>query len=229
MTKVVRPFIDLVQRLLQLALGRGVERAGRLVEDQDRRVLEQRPGDRQALALAAGQRAAALADRRCRGPSAWRAMNSSAWARSSASIISSSVASGRPTCRFSRIERANSIGSWNTTPILRRSEDRREVADVVAVDADRARLRIEGAVQQARASSTCPSRSRRRGRSSRRAATAKETSCTAGALAVIGEAHVLEGDGAARSARRSSASGLVVHGRRGVEDLEELAASSAPA
>ena len=51
-------------------------------------------------------------------------MNSIAWARSSASIISSSVASGRPTCRFSRIERANSIGSWNTTPMLRRSEER---------------------------------------------------------------------------------------------------------
>ena len=53
---------DLVERRLQLALGRGVERARRLVEDQDRRVLEERAGDRQALALAAGERAAALAD-----------------------------------------------------------------------------------------------------------------------------------------------------------------------
>ena len=41
-----------------------VERRGRLVEDQDPRVLEQHPGDRQALLLAARQLVAALADER---------------------------------------------------------------------------------------------------------------------------------------------------------------------
>ena len=51
-----------LQRLLDLRLGRRVERAGRLVEDQDRRVLQQRPGDGEALALAARKRDAALAD-----------------------------------------------------------------------------------------------------------------------------------------------------------------------
>src|SRR3954465_12492452 len=50
------PLHDLLERELELALGRGVERARRLVEDQHRRVLEQRPGDREALALAAGER-----------------------------------------------------------------------------------------------------------------------------------------------------------------------------
>ena len=47
-----------------LGLGRGIERARRLVEDQDRRVLQQRPGDRQPLPLAAREHAPALADDR---------------------------------------------------------------------------------------------------------------------------------------------------------------------
>ena len=53
-----------VQRRLQLPLGFGVERAGRLVEDHDRRVFQQRAGDGEALALAARKIAAALADDR---------------------------------------------------------------------------------------------------------------------------------------------------------------------
>ena len=47
---------------IDLGLGHGIERAGRLVEDQDRRILEQRACDRQPLPLAAGQHPAALAD-----------------------------------------------------------------------------------------------------------------------------------------------------------------------
>ena len=64
MMKVVRPAIRCLQRRRDPRLGGGVQRAGRLVQDQDRRVLQQRAGDRQALALAAGQRRAALADHR---------------------------------------------------------------------------------------------------------------------------------------------------------------------
>ena len=52
----------LVERGLHLALGGGVERARRLVEDQDRRVLQQRARNREALPLAARERTAALAD-----------------------------------------------------------------------------------------------------------------------------------------------------------------------
>ena len=44
------------------ALALVVERAGRLVEDQDARIGDQRAGDGDALALAARQAAAALAD-----------------------------------------------------------------------------------------------------------------------------------------------------------------------
>jgi hypothetical protein len=44
-----------LERGLDQALGLGVERGGGLVEDQDRRVLQQRTGDGEALALAAGE------------------------------------------------------------------------------------------------------------------------------------------------------------------------------
>jgi hypothetical protein len=49
---------------LHLALGFGVERGGRLVEDDDRCVLQDRPGDADALALAAGKLGAPVADQR---------------------------------------------------------------------------------------------------------------------------------------------------------------------
>ena len=57
-----------LERRLHQPLGLGVERRGRLVEDQDRRVLVDRARDRHALALAAGELAAVVADRRCRCP-----------------------------------------------------------------------------------------------------------------------------------------------------------------
>ena len=56
--------LDIFERALDLGLGAAVERAGRLVEDQDRRVLEQRARDRDALLLAARQLQPALADPR---------------------------------------------------------------------------------------------------------------------------------------------------------------------
>ncbi len=51
-----------VEALLDRRLDLRIERRGRLVEDQDRRVLEQHAGDGDALALAAGELDAALAD-----------------------------------------------------------------------------------------------------------------------------------------------------------------------
>ena len=53
---------DAVERLLDDALGLGVEGGGRLVEDQDLRVANQCPRNRDALALAATQLHAAVAD-----------------------------------------------------------------------------------------------------------------------------------------------------------------------
>src|SRR5688572_1801804 len=57
------PFLQGVEALLHQALGRGVERAGGFIEEQDRPVGEQRARDRQALLLPAGERDAALAER----------------------------------------------------------------------------------------------------------------------------------------------------------------------
>ena len=55
---------ELLERLLHEQLARGVERARRLVEQQDRRILENRARDRDALPLPARQPRAALAEKR---------------------------------------------------------------------------------------------------------------------------------------------------------------------
>ena len=53
-----------LERGLHQRLALGIERGGRLVEQEQRRVAQDRARDRDALALAAGERDAALADRR---------------------------------------------------------------------------------------------------------------------------------------------------------------------
>ena len=70
---------DLVERLLHQRLALRIERAGRLVEQQDRRVAQDRPGDGDPLPLAG--RTASRRPRRawCRSPAAARAMKS--WAK----------------------------------------------------------------------------------------------------------------------------------------------------
>ena len=60
-TNVVRPSHRLAQRQLDRLLGRGVDGGGRVVEDEDARVGHERARDRDPLALAAGEREAALA------------------------------------------------------------------------------------------------------------------------------------------------------------------------
>ena len=59
---VVRPAITSCERDADPRLGGGVDGCGRVVEDQDPRIGEQRAGDREALALAAREREPALAD-----------------------------------------------------------------------------------------------------------------------------------------------------------------------
>ncbi len=63
MTSVVRPRISSSSASCTARSRLAVERRGGLVEDQDRRVLVDRAGDRQPLALAARQLAAVVADR----------------------------------------------------------------------------------------------------------------------------------------------------------------------
>ena len=86
---------DLVERVLDLPLGVAVERAGGLVEQQDRRRLEDRARDGDALLLAARELQAALAHH---GAVALRQprMKASICAMRAASRTSSSLASGRP-------------------------------------------------------------------------------------------------------------------------------------
>ncbi len=62
MTKVVRPCMRKAEAGLDHGFGLGVERTGGLVEDEDARVGEDGAGDGEALALAAGELDAALAD-----------------------------------------------------------------------------------------------------------------------------------------------------------------------
>ena len=60
MMKVVRPSIRRSMPAMTSASVVDVERRGRLVEDQDRRVAQQRAGDRHALLFALGERHARL-------------------------------------------------------------------------------------------------------------------------------------------------------------------------
>ncbi len=53
-----------LQGVLHQALGFVVERSGGFIQDQDRRIAQDRAGDRQALALAAGEQRTVLTDRR---------------------------------------------------------------------------------------------------------------------------------------------------------------------
>ncbi len=62
MTSAVRPTHQLLDRLLHEALGLRVEGRGGLVENQHWRILEDGAGDRQPLALAAGEPHAAVPD-----------------------------------------------------------------------------------------------------------------------------------------------------------------------
>ena len=64
MAIVVRPLQQPGQRSLHLVLGFRIERCGRLVEEDDRSVLDQRARDRDALALAAGELQSVFAHRR---------------------------------------------------------------------------------------------------------------------------------------------------------------------
>ncbi len=61
-TRPIRP--QRVHGFLDEHLGAGVDRAGRLVEDQDRRIAEERPGDRHQLLLAGRDVAALVVDDR---------------------------------------------------------------------------------------------------------------------------------------------------------------------
>ena len=131
-----------------------------------------------APAAAAGRRTATAPARRsgCPGPTAGRARSRPGRPRS-ASATSSSVASGRPSVRFSRTLTENSVGSSKATATTGAQLGQRQVADVDAVERDpaggdvvqpgdqrgqRGLARAGGADQRDRlARARCPGRRRR--------------------------------------------------------------------
>ena len=155
---------------LMRGLGLDVERAGRLVEDQDRRVLEDGAGDGEALALAARQRGAALADDEVVAAGLLgedEVVRLGELARPPRPRRR--VASGRPMRMFSAIERLKRPASWNTTAIDWRSEV--SVTSAMSWPSMRMRpCRARAGAAAGRAWWSCRRRSGRRARRSRRLA-----------------------------------------------------------
>ena len=98
----------LIERPVTPRLGHRIERAGGFVENEDRRVFQQRAGDGEALAFAAGEKPAALADARFEAFGI--ALDEFERLRPRGGFAQLRVAS-RPACRraeFSAIDRLNS-------------------------------------------------------------------------------------------------------------------------
>ena len=110
--------------------------------------------------------------------------------------------------------------SWNTTPMLARSEFERDVADVDAVDADRAGIRVAQALQQGHRGALAGA-----GVADQRhrlAGLGDEGEVVHGrAVAAVGQADPLELD-LAPARGRGIARRLLDHRRSRVEHVEEL-------
>ena len=140
-TKLVRSRAQRGHRLLDQHLGAGVDRAGRLVEDQQRRVGEERPGDRDQLLLAGADVAALLVDARCRSR---RAASARSGRRRSPGPPRGSAPRWRRGCRR-RCCRGSCRRTARCPAAPCRSRQRRSLAahrgDVDAVEGDPARRR----------------------------------------------------------------------------------------
>ena len=212
-------FHHLGERGLHLGLGQRVERARRLVENEDRRILEQRARDREALALAAGEQ-----------PAAFAGIGLEAFRIAFDDVERLRALAGRAHLLLGRIGLADAqvLGdrAIEQQHLLEHDADvaaqarQREPANVHAVDLHHARLRIEDAVQQ---------RERRRfagaGRADQRDGLAGQRGeAQVGdrrPLAVVGERDVLELHQAAQAAGIDRI-GPVAHRGLGVEHLEEF-------
>ena len=134
------------QRLADRFLEFAVERGGRLVEQKERRVLEERPRDGDALALAAGQLDAALADERAH---AVRQILDKIAARRECRLEHIFVRGVRPAVADVLHDRA-----MKQRNVLRHDADGfpqallRHPRDILAVDQDAAVLHVIEALQQ---------------------------------------------------------------------------------
>ncbi len=91
---VVRPRVEGLERLLNRLLALGVDAAGRFVEHQDRRIVQNRPGDG-GRCRSPPEGRAALAEQ-VSYPSGELRMNSCDWAAFAAAIACSAVLVGKP-------------------------------------------------------------------------------------------------------------------------------------
>ena len=143
---------QVVELLLDGRLHLRVERARRLVEDQDRRVLQQHAGDGHALALAAGQLDAALADVGRVGLAAPQVL------QPGDEVVGLRLPGGRDRRRLAgvgpAVEDVVAHRAVQQRGVLRHHADLRpqavlrDVGDVLAVDQDAARLQVVEAQQQ---------------------------------------------------------------------------------
>ncbi len=150
MMNAVRPCSSRRSAALDLPLGADVDRARRLVEDQDARVGEQRARERDELALAEREPRAALAELRVVAVLEPRDELVRADGARPRRRSPRGVASGRPKAMFSRTVPAKRKPSCGTMPSWRRSDACVDVAQVDAVDRDPALGRVVEAREQLR-------------------------------------------------------------------------------
>ena len=205
---------------VDLGFGDRIECAGRLIQDQDWRIFQQRTRDRQALTFAAGEHAAAFAgigfefqvtaldevERLC-------ALGSRAQF-----LVGGVGLADAQVLRNRAVEQQRFLKHHADIPAQRREC---HAADVHAVDLDEARLRIERAMQQRDRggfagtgfSDQSEGLSRQRG---------ERDVLNGGALAVIGERDVVEFHKAGEAAGIDGV-GPVAHRWHRIEHVEELA------
>ena len=165
--------LQILEQVDDLRLDRHVERRDRLVADDELRLAGERPGDADALALAAGElvRIAVAHAPGCR-PTVRRS-SATRRCRSRSASPGRAARSARRRCRrtFMRgLSEAN--GSWKMICISRRSLRISSAADrvmIAALDSGRRRRSARSGAAAAGRASTCRSRIRRRWRRSRRA------------------------------------------------------------
>ena len=152
MAITVLPSIRSGKRFLDRGLDLGIERRGRLVQHQDRRILDDHAGDGDALALTAGQLHAALAHMRLElAPSApvGEPLDEVRGMRLARCRDHRLVAGLWPPVEDVLLDRAVQQGG-----VLRHHGDLRaqallpDAGDVLAVDQDAALLRLEEAQEQ---------------------------------------------------------------------------------
>ena len=171
-----------LERELHHALALGIERARRLVEQQDRAIGEDRARDRQPLPLPAGQPHAALAELARVAAAAARAMNSVA---NAASHAAAHFGVGRARAGRSGRSRARSPRR-SPGPAARRARRARTSRGIRGRAGRRRRSRTRAAPADRRSAaaagtpSSCPRPTARPARRSRRRRTSSENSSSAG-------------------------------------------------